>query len=266
MIDGANTVLASRDWTTARSATALARMNLAGLWVSALSVEKNRKRFAPASCAASSSRTVAKPASSSIDPARWSRITLARWITVSTSRNAWRNESGSPRSPSAICTRTRSGPSRRGSRTRQRTDRPSASSRRSSARPTVPVAPVSSSIGRSVPVRARSVEWSPRRSWAGLFERTQTRRNRTNMAYVIAEPCIGTKDNSCVEVCPVDCIHPTPDEPDYGKVEMIYIDPEECIDGDACVEACPVDACFAEDQLPDEWQKYAKLNSDYYKA
>ena len=33
------------------------------------------------------------------------------------------------------------------------------------------------------------------------------------MTYVIAEPCIGTKDNSCVEVCPVDCIHPTPDEP-----------------------------------------------------
>ncbi len=73
------------------------------------------------------------------------------------------------------------------------------------------------------------------------------------MAYVIAEPCIGTKDNSCVEVCPVDCIHPTPDEPDYDKVEMLFIDPEECIDCDACVEACPVDACFAEDQLPDEW-------------
>ena len=74
------------------------------------------------------------------------------------------------------------------------------------------------------------------------------------MAYVIAEPCIGTKDNSCVEVCPVDCIHPTPDEPDYDKVEMLYIDPEECIDCDACVEACPVDACFAEDQLPEEWR------------
>jgi ferredoxin len=105
-----------------------------------------------------------------------------------------------------------------------------------------------------------------RRSWAGFFDRTKKRRNPTNMAYVIAEPCIGTKDNSCVEVCPVDCIHPTPDEPDYGKVEMLYIDPEECIDCDACVEACPVDACFAEDQLPDEWQKYAKLNSDYYKS
>ena len=78
------------------------------------------------------------------------------------------------------------------------------------------------------------------------------------MAYVIAEPCIGTKDNSCVEVCPVDCIHPTPEEPGYDAVEMLYIDPEECIDCDACVEACPVDACFAEDQLPGEWQKYIR--------
>ena len=84
------------------------------------------------------------------------------------------------------------------------------------------------------------------------------------MAYVIAEPCIGTKDNSCVEVCPVECIHPTPDEPDYDKVEMLYIDPEECIDCDACVEACPVDACFAEDQLPEEWSNFAGINAQYY--
>jgi NAD-dependent dihydropyrimidine dehydrogenase PreA subunit len=85
------------------------------------------------------------------------------------------------------------------------------------------------------------------------------------MAYVIAEPCIDTKDNSCVEVCPVDCIHPTPDEPDYDQVKQLYIDPEECIDCDACVEACPVDACFAEDQLPDEWQPYIQINADYFK-
>ena len=92
-----------------------------------------------------------------------------------------------------------------------------------------------------------------------------TEKLEETMAYVIAEPCIGTKDNSCVEVCPVDCIHPTPDEPGYDDVEQLYIDPEECIDCDACVEACPVDACFAEDQLPDEWQKYAEVNSNYYK-
>ena len=94
--------------------------------------------------------------------------------------------------------------------------------------------------------------------------RSPKKEEQTLMAYVIAEPCIGTKDNSCVEVCPVDCIHPTPDEPDYDSVEMLYIDPEECIDCDACVEACPVDACFAEDQLPEEWQQYTKLNVDYY--
>ena len=71
------------------------------------------------------------------------------------------------------------------------------------------------------------------------------RRNRNHdpgkgihaLAYVIAEPCIGEKDNSCVEVCPVDCIHPTPDEPDYDNVKQLFIDPDECIDCDACVEA-----------------------------
>ena len=80
------------------------------------------------------------------------------------------------------------------------------------------------------------------------------------VAYVIAQPCIGVKDASCVEVCPVDCIH-TDDSAD-----MYYIDPEECIDCDACVEACPVDACFAEDQLPEEWQKYIQINADYYRG
>src|SRR2546430_1562154 len=67
-----------------------------------------------------------------------------------------------------------------------------------------------------------------------------------------------------VQLCPVYCIHPTPDESEYESVEMLYVDPEECIDCDACVEACPVDACFAEDQLPEEWQQYTKINADYY--
>ena len=84
------------------------------------------------------------------------------------------------------------------------------------------------------------------------------------MTYVIAEPCIGTKDLSCIEVCPVDCIHPTQDEPGFDDEPMLYIDPEECIDCDACVEACPVDACFAEDQLPEEWLDYTQRNIDYY--
>jgi NAD-dependent dihydropyrimidine dehydrogenase PreA subunit len=50
------------------------------------------------------------------------------------------------------------------------------------------------------------------------------------MTHIIAEPCIGTKDTSCVEVCPVDCIHPTKDEGTFTAAEMLYIDPETCID------------------------------------
>ena len=84
------------------------------------------------------------------------------------------------------------------------------------------------------------------------------------MAYVINEPCIGTKDTSCVEVCPVDCIHPTPDEPGFDDADQLYIDPEECIDCDACVEACPVDAITSEDTVPPEWHDYIERNAAYY--
>jgi ferredoxin len=63
----------------------------------------------------------------------------------------------------------------------------------------------------------------------------------------------------------VDCIHPTPGEPDYDKVEMLYIDPEECIDCDACVEACPVDAITPEDMVPPNWQHYIERNAAYYR-
>jgi NAD-dependent dihydropyrimidine dehydrogenase PreA subunit len=84
------------------------------------------------------------------------------------------------------------------------------------------------------------------------------------MAYVITQPCVDTKDNSCTEVCPVDCIHPTPDEPGYAEATQLFIDPEECIDCDACVDACPVDACFSADQVPAEWQPFIQLNADYF--
>ena len=50
------------------------------------------------------------------------------------------------------------------------------------------------------------------------------------MAYVITEPCIGTKDSACVDVCPVDCIHPRKDEPDFETAKMLNIHPDECID------------------------------------
>ena|GEM_PF-35960 len=85
------------------------------------------------------------------------------------------------------------------------------------------------------------------------------------MAYVIAEPCIGTKDTACVDVCPVDCIHPRKDEPNFADEEMLYIDPVECIDCGACVPVCPVSAIFPQDDLPEKWKGFIERNAQYYK-
>ena len=84
------------------------------------------------------------------------------------------------------------------------------------------------------------------------------------MSYWIAEPCIGTKDTACVEVCPVDCIHPTKDEEDFESAEQLYIDPETCIDCGACEPVCPVTAIFPDEELPDKWKDYVEKNTAYY--
>jgi NAD-dependent dihydropyrimidine dehydrogenase PreA subunit len=86
------------------------------------------------------------------------------------------------------------------------------------------------------------------------------------VTYVINEPCIGTKDASCTEVCPVDCIHPTSDEPGFAEADQLFIDPAECIDCDACVEACPVDAITSEDQVPPQWGSYIEKNAAYFRV
>ncbi len=79
------------------------------------------------------------------------------------------------------------------------------------------------------------------------------------MAYIITEPCIGTKDKSCVDVCPVDCIH--------GKEgdTQLFIDPEVCIDCGACVSACPVEAIYADSDVPDKWKNFTEINAAYFK-
>jgi len=89
------------------------------------------------------------------------------------------------------------------------------------------------------------------------------------VAYIIAEPCLGTKDTSCVDVCPVDCIHPAKGRtyedgrPTFDDVPQLYIDPTECIDCGACVPVCPVTAIFALDDLPEKWHAYIETNKNY---
>ena len=89
------------------------------------------------------------------------------------------------------------------------------------------------------------------------------------MAYIIAEPCIGTMDTACVDVCPVDCLHPAQgpnyDEgrPTLDQVPLAYIDTTECNDSGARVPVFPVTAIFPLDNLPEKWHACIAINKSY---
>src|SRR5690606_17262636 len=78
------------------------------------------------------------------------------------------------------------------------------------------------------------------------------------MPYVVTQSCCS--DASCVHACPVNCIHPTPDEPDFATAEMLYIDPVSCVDCGACVGACPVGAIVPHTALTPEQQDFLGIN------
>ncbi|MFH8565627.1 FAD-dependent oxidoreductase [Streptomyces sp. NPDC017988] len=82
------------------------------------------------------------------------------------------------------------------------------------------------------------------------------------MTYAITQTCCN--DATCVAVCPVNCIHPTPQERAFGSTEMLHIDPRTCIGCGACADACPVEAIFPVDRLPAAQQEYAAINAAYY--
>ncbi|MFF0493538.1 FAD-dependent oxidoreductase [Nocardia sp. NPDC004068] len=83
------------------------------------------------------------------------------------------------------------------------------------------------------------------------------------MPYVVTQSCCS--DASCVYACPVNCIHPTPDEPDFRTAEMLYVDPQACVDCGACATACPVDAITSSKKLTPEQQPFIEINADFYR-
>lgn len=82
------------------------------------------------------------------------------------------------------------------------------------------------------------------------------------MPHVITQSCCS--DGSCVYACPVNCIHPTPDEPGFATAEMLYIDPVACVDCGACVSACPVGAISADTRLAPDQLPFVELNAAFY--
>lgn len=82
------------------------------------------------------------------------------------------------------------------------------------------------------------------------------------MSFVIAAPCVA--DYSCLEVCPVDCISPGPEDGDFEDAEQLYIDPKRCIECGICVDVCPVSAIYTAESLPSKWAHYAEVNRTYF--
>jgi ferredoxin len=82
------------------------------------------------------------------------------------------------------------------------------------------------------------------------------------MAFVITDSC--TKDEKCIDVCPVDCIHPRKDEPKFADVAQLYVDPVNCIDCGACVPVCEASAIFPEAELPENFAAFTAKNAEYY--
>ena len=82
------------------------------------------------------------------------------------------------------------------------------------------------------------------------------------MPHVITQSCCN--DGSCVFACPVNCIHPTPDEPGFATSEMLYIDPVACVDCGACVSACPVGAIAPDTRLEPKQLPFVEINASFY--
>ena len=102
------------------------------------------------------------------------------------------------------------------------------------------------------------------------------------MAYVVTKACLGTKDRSCVEVCPVDCFYDIRkreyndmfavgaahmDDSDGGGKDdnekdwgMLMIHPDECINCGACETECPVEAIYEDSGVPEDQQQFVKFN------
>lgn len=93
------------------------------------------------------------------------------------------------------------------------------------------------------------------------------------MTYVVTRPCLGTKDRSCVEVCPVDCFYDVRKKKYNSKfgvevegedgdavVGLLVIHPDECINCGACETECPVEAIYDDSAVPDDMQEFTQIN------
>ena len=81
------------------------------------------------------------------------------------------------------------------------------------------------------------------------------------MAWVITRLCRDCVDQSCVEVCPVDCIYGYDGNDSATFPNQLFIDPEECINCGVCEPECPWEAIFEDEQVPTVFSDDTDLNA-----
>lgn len=74
------------------------------------------------------------------------------------------------------------------------------------------------------------------------------------MTTIVTDNCKNCRFTDCVTVCPVSCFH-------YDE-QMLYIDPDTCIDCSACIPECPVQAIYEYDDLPEDKRKWVDINAE----
>jgi NAD-dependent dihydropyrimidine dehydrogenase PreA subunit len=80
------------------------------------------------------------------------------------------------------------------------------------------------------------------------------------MTYVITQSCVDHMDQSCVAVCPVDCIGSEP-----GVDRKFFIDPDGCIECGSCLAVCPNDAIYAAEDLPASLATFAWIDAAWHR-
>ena len=81
------------------------------------------------------------------------------------------------------------------------------------------------------------------------------------MTWVITRLCRDCVDQSCVDVCPVDCIYEYTGDDRDAFPNQLYIDPDECINCGVCEPECPWEAIFEDEQVPDVFGEDTPLNA-----
>src|SRR3989338_7332268 len=81
------------------------------------------------------------------------------------------------------------------------------------------------------------------------------------MAWVITRLCRDCVNQSCVDVCPADCIYEYKGADKAKFPNQLYIHPKECISCGACEPECPWQAIFPEENVPDMLKDDIALNA-----